>query len=651
MRCNCVGFPSLVTCYVRRICAGVGILLLLATLVDGARAAEEILRFHSDIAVQTNGDLIVTEKISVRAEGREIRRGIYRDFPLAYTKWGMNLHVGFEILSLSRNGKAENYHTEPIRNGVRIYFGESSTEISRGTHTYVFEYRTSQQLRYFEDYDEVYWNVTGDRWRFPIREASATVRLPEGADVVQTAAHMGKRGARGGDIKQLTTSAGHRYFASQRLLAPGEGLTIAVGFSKKAVAPASFMTTLIGIIAASRGALALGVGTLVVFMFYLISWHHVGRDPQGGTIIPLFRPPEGLSPAQMAWTRHIHQMVGADDVGLTAALVNLAIKGYVKIDNSGEDLVLLRQRDLNGNTDDLAKEERILAQYLFDGKGGQDGLPHIVFSEANSRHLAFAQTAFNDDLSKDPSNANYFRNNSVIMYIGGAISLATLIAFAFFSFGTGETLATLLFFCIILLATCLLGSQFATYLSGSNKALKRILLALVVVAAFGGTWLFTIYSGRAFGEWALAASLVLMNVFFLGLISAPTHAGRRLLDHIEGFKLYLETAEADRMNMTGAPRMSSGLFEKYLPYAIALGVEKPWSERFAAWMKRIGEAEDSYRPRWSSGRFRTSGLASTVAAMSSAVSTGFDDAASMQRSGSGGGSAGGGGGGGGGGGW
>ncbi len=162
-------------------------LLVLAVLLPvlvasgAARAAEVIDSYRSEIDISADGAITVTEIITVNAEGREIRRGIFRDFPLYMVDAdGRRQKVGFDILSVARDGGPEDWHTETISGGIRIYMGSSETLLEPGRHTFELTYRTDRQIRYFDDHDEFYWNVTGNGWLFPINRASAVVSLPEG---------------------------------------------------------------------------------------------------------------------------------------------------------------------------------------------------------------------------------------------------------------------------------------------------------------------------------------------------------------------------------------------------------------------------------------------------------------------------------------
>jgi uncharacterized membrane protein len=153
-------------------------------------------------------------------------------------------------------------------------------------------------------------------------------------------------------------------------------------------------------------------------------------------------------------------------------------------------------------------------------------------------------------------------------------------------------------------------------------------------------------------------SIVLLNALFWYLLGAPTPLGQRMMDGIEGLKTYIRLAETDRLNLQGAPAMSPSHYETVLPYAVALGLEKPWSNAFAAWLATAAgaAAAASYSPRWYSGdRFNAGDIGSSLGSMADSISGSMTNAApapSSSSSGfSGGGGSGGGGGGGGGGGW
>jgi hypothetical protein len=170
--------------------------LVLFSFLSPAEAFERILSFHSDIAVHHDASMTVRETIRVMSEGQEIRHGIYRDFPTHYKDFlGNRYIVGFAVMKVLRDGTPEPYHIDHISNGERIYIGDKDTLLSPGEYTYTLEYTTTRQLGFFKDYDELYWNVTGNGWRFKIERASTSVVLPGEASrhVISTAAYTGPR--------------------------------------------------------------------------------------------------------------------------------------------------------------------------------------------------------------------------------------------------------------------------------------------------------------------------------------------------------------------------------------------------------------------------------------------------------------------------
>jgi uncharacterized membrane protein len=149
--------------------------------------------------------------------------------------------------------------------------------------------------------------------------------------------------------------------------------------------------------------------------------------------------------------------------------------------------------------------------------------------------------------------------------------------------------------------------------------------------------------------------MVLVLVVFAIIMRRPTGLGRRLLDEVGGFREYLEIAEKDEMNLRNPPDKTPQLFEKYLPFALAMGVEQQWAERFAAIFRTLkGPDGSAYHPSWYNGSWDSFDLSSNTASLSSGLGSAISSSVTPPGSssgGGGGGSSGGGGGGGGGGGW
>ena len=216
----------------RRVFAGAFLLVFAKT----AFAAELIHSFDSTVRVAKDGELTVTEAIRVQADGREIRHGIYRDFPLTFKGAdGKVREVDFKLLGVERDGKPERYSTTRQHGVIRIYAGSKNLDVPRGEHTYVFRYRTGRQIRWFDGRPELNWNVTGNFWRFPIFQVNYSLELADGARPLRWTAYTGPLGARGGSWRATTDTSGALMVATTRSLAPGEGLTVVAELPTEAV--------------------------------------------------------------------------------------------------------------------------------------------------------------------------------------------------------------------------------------------------------------------------------------------------------------------------------------------------------------------------------------------------------------------------------
>lgn len=315
-----------------------------------AQADERILSFDSQITVQANASLTVRETIRVRAEGNEIKRGIYREFPQLYRdKWGLRQRTGFQVTAVRRDGQNEPFHTKDAVNGTRIYIGQEAVLIPTGEHTYELEYRTDRQLGFFDNHDKLSWNVTGNGWTFPIDQATATVILPERATVMHSQAYTGPQGSQGQDY-DCQASANQASFSTTQSLKPYEGLTVVVIWPKGFVTAPSPARQWLWRVQDNLG-LFLGLAGLVLVLFYYsIAWTIVGRDPAPGVIIPLYAPPKSFSPAAV---RFLSGM-GYDNPCFAAALLGLAAKGALSIDRDEDgDYTLIRQPGFQPGPDRL----------------------------------------------------------------------------------------------------------------------------------------------------------------------------------------------------------------------------------------------------------------------------------------------------------
>ena len=629
-----------------------GVLTFLLSSAAVAQQTERILRFKSQIRIQTDGSMTVTETITVYAAGQQIKRGIYRDFPTRYKdRFGNTVRVGFQVMSVFRNGRPEAFHLKKKANGIRVYMGRKSQMVGTGKHAYTLTYRTDRQLGYFDEFDELYWNVTGNGWSFPIEQVQVVVEPPPDAEVLDVSAYTGPKGSRGQDFTVNRDDTGDIHFVTTQPLRPREGLTIAVSWPKGFVATPTFTDKAGYFLSGNPTTLAALLGMIILMAYYLWVWFKIGRDPAKGPIIPLFSPPKGFTPGAV---RFVTRM-GFDHKSFASAVVNMAVKGFLVIQENQDEFTLSK----TGTGESLLSGgEKRIAKNLFQWAD------RITLETTNHSKIGKAVDSFKKSLKIDFEKL-YFQRNSKWLIPGGGISLLTLVCIVLSAPEVGGAVFMLVWLsiwtggCLVLVWTTVNAWKTAFSSGGSGGFIKK--------SSPMGITLFTLpFVGfEFFGMWAFSSMaspmavvalflVILINFIFYHLMKAPTIYGRRIMDQIEGFKLYLSVAEKQGLDMRSPPEKTSQLFEKFLPYALALDVENQWSEQFAHVLAQAGKGSD-YSPSWYTGgnwhRLGASGMANSLgSSFSSAISSSSSPPGSSSGGG-GGGSSGGGGGGGGGGGW
>ena len=630
-------------------------LCLVAVAAGGAHAEdrERIVNFDSEIWVHPDATMTMRETITVIARSQAIKRGIYRDFPTTYKdRFNNKVVVGFDVARVLRDGQPEPYHSERIANGVRLYIGDKDVFIPKGQHVYTIDYRTNRQLGFFEGFDELYWNVTGTGWDFEIERAGARVHLPEGAGILEHAGYTGLQGETRQDFRTDLRSDGILY-ETTRSLGKRQGLTIAVSWPAGFVARPSEAEKLAYLITDNSILVAGLIGLGLLTAYYLFVWVFVGQDPKRGTIVAQYDPPKGFSPAA---ARYVNRM-GFDDKTFTAAIVSLAVKGAVTIRENPDRSYTLEK---TGREHGLSAGERAVYRKLFShGRGS------IELKQSNHKKLGAAQKALREWLRTEFEKV-YFVRNTAYFVPGVVLSLAALGLLVVAADDPASAAFLCLWLSVWTVAVYFLGRQvwrgWKTSLAtgsflGSGKALFATLFALPFFAG-EVLGLGAFVESASLGGAVILVVIQLINLNFYHLLKAPTLLGRRMMDQIAGFADYLSVAEKDRMNFHNPPERTPELFERYLPYALALGVEQAWSEQFSDVLAHAGQAQGGrnghYSPRWYSGRSFDGDFGSFASNLGGGFSGAIAAAATAPGSSSGsggGGSSGGGGGGGGGGGW
>jgi uncharacterized membrane protein YgcG len=627
---------------------------LLALLLPQVAAAEErILNYDSKVAVQADGALDVTETIRVRVENVAINHGIYRDFPTRYkATHGRRVKVGFELIDTLLDGKSEPNKVETLTNGVRIKIGSADRIVPPGEHVYTIRYRATRMIGRFDGYDELYWNATGTGWAFPIDQASATVTLPSPARFGQRAAYTGRQGSTDSAARVIAEEPGSIRFETTRPLYPQEGLTIALAFPKGIVAEPPQSTRLAWLLSDWAPPLAGGLGLAGVLGYLFYAWRKAGRDPLPGTVVPLFSPPDDLSPAAMRYI--VEQKL--DNRAFAASLVDAAVKGHVR-------LVEEEGGWFSGNERSIERLDRpdpipLAAAEMRSLNALVGPSETLVMEQKNHATFSAAKKALSSEFDKAYENRLFLRNYGWMGAAAVAFVAAIWIAAAAVVLAEGAGSSTLVLFATAGMAVAAL----IFHAAPNDKGTGRCLLHLVAVLVGGAAVVVAlpvIPEALKTGNWLpLAIPLVglpfVISSFFW--MSAPTREGRALLDRIAGFKQYLSITEADRLDRMQAPKDSLQLFERYLPYAIALGVENRWADRYTGLLAAAAATPGASQTfAWYSGSSSpwddTGAFVDSVgSSLANTVSSASTAPGSSSGSG-GGGSSGGGGGGGGGGGW
>lgn len=570
------------------------IILLIANSFSLFSQSERVLSYHSDIEVDTSSTITVKESIKIYANGTIFKRGITRTIPTqSLDSLGKKIELDYKILSIEKDGRTSKYHTEKSNGTITIYVGESDVFLNEGQYDYTITYRMSGQIRFFDTYDEIYWNVNGFDWDLPFGQISSQITLPQGANIIQNACYTGRYGSTSSNCNASIRSENSIRFSAENLRA-GENLTVAVGFNKGTVnqppppPPPTFLQ--------KYGALILsGFISLMLLFYYGFTWLKFGIDPVKPTVYPQFEIPEKMTPASVGMLDK--QRYHGDLI--TGSILNLAVKGYLKIEEDIQDYVfgLFKSKKfiihkLKEDTGKLNDEERVLFSKLLSNTST------LTLDGKYDSKVKNAVTAFNASLKKQHHSLIY-QGLNLKFWIA---PILTIIAYVFL---------------FVYLAS--------SYLQGENDTSVFVLFMV---------------------------SNVIFFLIYQYLIKKPAMEKLRLKSLIDGFKMYMSAAEEKQITHFNPPNLTPEIFEKLLPYAVVLGTEDVWGEKFQNLIDKSIIRQD-YQPSWYAGNI---GNFSTFnhtlnSSLSNSLSRSATPPSSSGSGSGGGGFSGGGGGGGGGGGW
>ena len=560
------------------------ILLFLALSATSlsAQRSYSIERFDARIRVNADASIDVTESITAQFVGSY--NGLFRVIPIKYRNaQGLNWTLGVSLQS-ARDDQGHDLRTETSRQGASIKYKVWIPGAVNATKTLVLRYHATNGLRFFDEHDELYWNVTGDEWEVPIRATTAEIDLPGGAAGLRAIAFNGVYGASARDAR-VTIDGPVVRITMPHALEYHEGLTAVVGWDKGLVT-APTVTDRAMEAATSNWPLVIPIP---VFLLVFWRWWRRGRDPRRRPIAVQYEPPAGVSPGEAGTL--LDNTVDMRDI--TATLVDLAVRGYLRIEElqnpklfglfgGATTYTLYRLKPADG----LAGHERVVFDGIFSHG---DHVPLDELKDEFYTQLGPTRDAIYNQLK----GSGFYQNRPDKVkqtWLGCGIGFAILI-------GVG----------------------------GAFVAAAFLLTPVSFVIA------------------AIVSGIIL--VIFAQIMPARTEAGTRTLEHVLGFEEFLRRVESENLKriIVGHPE----LFDKYLPYAMAFGVERQFARAF--------EGIYTQAPQWYVGpsmmNFNVGHFSSSVSHLSTVASTTMSSTPrSSSGSGFGGGGSSGGGGGGGGGG-
>jgi len=592
----------------RRVAAAALFTVVVALLVFGAPARADdgwiIDRFASDIEVQREGGLLITEAIDVDFLRLSDRHGIFRDIPVLY-QWDpdpkMLRAYQIDVRSVrDANGRGLTYETSQNDANFRIRIGDADRTVS-GKQTYRITYSVRGALNSFADHDELYWNVNGGDWEVPMRALSATVHTA--FDALTTATCF--EGPTGSTKScQSSVSPQRATFNATSALPAGDQLTIVTALRKGAVTvPAPLLQRRERGIDEYFEATPSTVGGALLALIGglgLVAWRWLaaGRDErEHETIVAEYEPPEKIRPAQAGLL--IDESADTKDV--TATIVDLAVRSYLTITEippRGPFGIVKKDWSL-ARTVGRAHPEALqpYERTIFDGLFGEDAMDATETEPTDEVKLSALKQHFYTTLAKAQRE---------------------------------------------LYADSVSRKWFAADPQRVRQIYAGLGVGAIIVAGFLVFWL-----GSSLGAGLVGLGAVVPAVALLGVASRmprKTRTGAELLRRTLGFRHYMEIAEKERQRF--AER--ENIFSEYLPYAIVFGCVEKWARAFSD-IDAVA-ATSSWYTGSSLGAFSASDLSNNLSSFSNQVSStiastpGGSGSSGFSGGGSGGGGGGGGGG-------
>ena len=448
--------------------------------------------------------------------------GIHRTIPVEYPgPHGTNYTLFVDVKSVT-DENGNKLKYESSKSGGFLDLKIYIPDAVDATRVVNIDYTARNAIRAFDDHDEFYWNVTGNDWPVPIDHAAAFVTLPENAaGGLRAQAFTGVYGSTEGTATAEVKGADIMFETTNPLPMRG-GLTIDIYIPKGVLKEPGALTKLFWFLG-SNPIVFLPLLTLAV-MFGV--WHTVGKDPEPGmSVAPMYEPPKGLTPAEVGTL--IDDSTDPRDI--TSTIVDLAVRGYIKIEEKVDTFLVFKKKDYVLHLlkpreqwgNDLSPHERVMLENIFAG-GSETQL-----SSLKNRFYTAIPVIREDIMSALKRKGMYMLDpGSANGYsIAAAVAIGLLVA--------------------------------ALWYLGWKNLFNSVPLLIGSGLISAVIW------------WLFARQM-----------TAKTVLGARTLVAVLGFQEFMNRVDADRIK-----RLPPDTFEKYLPYAMALGVEQHWAQAFAGIVK------------------------------------------------------------------
>lgn len=487
---------------------------------NGALANEKIDKFSVNIAINEDATINVREQILYDFDNEQ-RHGIYREIPYKYKARGGNYTLDISDIEVTVGDGADDVPYQISHEGeyLIVKIGDPDSYVT-GANTYTINYKVAGAINFFESHDELYWNVTGNGWVVPMQNILASIKVPAGAgrDNLRLACFAGEAGS--------TASCNDQFYAEDNV-SFGEAL-----FTQDSLRPGEGLTIVVGVpkgiimaptwldkaIKMARDNWITVLPFITLGVLYYI-WRKYGRDPKGRGAIPAeYDPPEGLSPSQAGTILDER----ANQADLTADIIHMAVNGYLKIRRIEEKKLLGRKIDYE--LIKLKEADRLLT-------APEQELYKSLFGENKERvKVSDLKNKFYKDWEKVKK-----------------VTYESVVELGYFP---------------------------------RNPNTVRAIYILIGIVLGGGV---SFLSASLLGPIGVASAIIsgLIIVMFGFLMPVKTIKGVLTREYILGLKRYISIAEKERIKFHNAPEKSPELFDKLLPFAMMLGVEREWARQFA----------------------------------------------------------------------